>query len=158
MAEHIDITAVIERIRAGERSAFAELLHRFQRPLFGFLGRMGLAQGPAEEVAQETFLRAWRSLGDYDPQRGEFSTWLFTLARNLAINELTRASHRHEMAMGEEVPDSACDRPQPLASLLMDERRRLLHEALRRMIVDVLLGSMPTNPAVCATPLIVLFQ
>jgi RNA polymerase sigma-70 factor (ECF subfamily) len=136
MAEHIDIAAIIERIRAGERTAFAELLHRFQRPLFSFLGRMGLAQGPAEEVAQETFLRAWRKLGDYDPQRGEFSTWLFTLARNLAINELTRASHRNEVAMGDDVPDAACDRAQPLASLLQDERKRHLHEALRRLPLD----------------------
>jgi RNA polymerase sigma-70 factor (ECF subfamily) len=136
MAEPIDITAIIERIRAGEKTAFAELLHRFQRPLFGFLGRMGLAQGPAEEVAQETFLRAWRNLGDYDRQRGEFSTWLYALARNLAINELARASHRHETAMGDEVPDAACDRPQPLASLLMDERRRQLHDALRRLPLE----------------------
>jgi RNA polymerase sigma-70 factor (ECF subfamily) len=133
MAGDMDIAALIERIRAGERTAFAELLRRHQRPLFGFLGRMGLTQGHAEEVAQETFLRAWRNLGDYNPQRAAFSTWLFTLARNLAINELARAAHRSEVAMGDELPEAACQRPGPLAALLQGERKRQLHEALQRL-------------------------
>jgi RNA polymerase sigma-70 factor (ECF subfamily) len=109
------------------------VLKRYERPLFGFLGRMGLTQAHAEEVAQESFLQAWRKLGDYDPQRAEFSTWLFTLARNLALNELARTSSRREVMMGEDIPDIACHRPQPLALLIAVEQKQLLQAALRQL-------------------------
>ena len=79
----VDIPHVIKRVRDGDRSAFAELVAHYQRPLFGYLGRMGQSQAAAEDLAQETFLRAWTSLGSYDPARAAFSTWLFTIARNL---------------------------------------------------------------------------
>ena len=133
MALTVDIKAIIDRIRAGDRAAFAELLKRYERPLFGFLGRMGLAQAHAEEIAQETFLRAWRNLGDYDAQRAAFSTWLFTLARNLALNELASAAQRYEVAMGDATPDVACQRPQPLTLLVEREQKLLLQAAVRKL-------------------------
>ena len=59
--EHaFDIEQILSRIAAGDRQAFAGIVERFQRPLYGFLGRMGLGQSQADELAQETFLRAWR--------------------------------------------------------------------------------------------------
>jgi signal peptidase I len=61
---------------------------------------MGLTPAVAAEIAQETFVRAWRNLGQYDPARAEFSTWLFSIARNIALNELTKASRKREAAMG----------------------------------------------------------
>ena len=53
------VQAILRRIAAGEQRAFAELVDLYQRPLFGFLGRLGLGQAQAEDIAQETFLRAW---------------------------------------------------------------------------------------------------
>lgn len=129
----MDIQPLIDDIKAGKRSAFAAVVQRYQRPLFNFLGRMGLAQGQVEELAQETFLRTWTHLGDYDARRGEFSTWLFTLARNLALNELDRAAHRHEFASGDELPDAECLRPQPLDAMLVAERSRQLRAALLQL-------------------------
>jgi RNA polymerase sigma-70 factor (ECF subfamily) len=133
MAATVDIKALIDRVRAGDRAAYAEVVKHYERPLFGFLGRMGLTQAHAEEVAQETFLRAWRNLGDYDAQRAAFSTWLFTMARNLALNELACASNRYELVMGDEIAELACQLPQPLALLLESERKRLLQAALRQL-------------------------
>ncbi len=104
----MDIKALLQRIEGGERSAFAPVVEYFQSPLFGYLGRMGLHQEQAEEIAQETFLRAWSRLSDYDPARAEFSTWLFTIARNLALHELSRAAGKHEVEMSESLPDAAC--------------------------------------------------
>jgi RNA polymerase sigma-70 factor (ECF subfamily) len=129
----VNIQTIIDSIRAGDRGAFAALVRRYQGPLFGFLGRMGLSQGQAEELAQESFLRAWSHLGDYDARRAEFSTWLFTLARNLALNELDRAAQRHEFAAGDELPDAECPRPQPLVEMLEAERSRQLQAALRQL-------------------------
>jgi RNA polymerase sigma-70 factor (ECF subfamily) len=129
----MDTDDTLRRIRAGDRQAFAELVRRYQGPLFGFLGNMGLSYAQAQDLAQETFLRAWRSLPRYDSAAARFSTWLFTIARNLALNELGRASSRLETAAGEEIADHNCERPQPPEAIELDGRRRGLHAALRRL-------------------------
>jgi RNA polymerase sigma-70 factor (ECF subfamily) len=131
----MDIDDTLQRIRAGNRQAFVAVVHRYQRPLFGFLGNMGLSSGQVEDLAQETFLRAWRGIDQYNPGLGMFSTWLFTIARNLALNEIGRAANRLEEHDTESLPDQPCDRPQPQEALELAQRRRSLHAALRRLPV-----------------------
>ncbi len=129
----MDITPLLQRISAGDRQAFAGVVAHYQRPLFGFLGRMALDQGLAEEIAQETFLRAWKNLADYRPERAQFSTWLFTIARNLALHELERAARGHEQPASEALPEPVCERPQPPEMLARAQQRRRLHLALRQL-------------------------
>jgi len=76
----------------GDPVAFGELVKRFQGSLFAYLGRMGLSDVICEELAQETFLRAWVNRDKYDPAKAAVSTWLFTIGRNVALNSLTRKS------------------------------------------------------------------
>lgn len=128
----MDIKPLLQRIADGDRQAFARIVEHDQRPLFGFLGRMALGQAHAEDVAQEVFLRAWHKLDDYRPELGQFSTWLFTIARNLALYELERAARRHEVCV-DVVPDPACDRLQPPEQLARRQQQRRLHDALRRL-------------------------
>ena len=72
---------------------------RYQRPIFKFLATFRLPQSVVEEIAQESFLRAYRSLENYDHEKGaSFSSWLFAIARNLALNELERKRHQFEIA------------------------------------------------------------
>ena len=97
---------------------------------------MGLQQGQAEEVAQETFLRAWQQIGSYDRARAAFSTWLFTIARNLAINELTRASSLREHAFGEAMPEAASEQGQPAQELMARQVRQQVQQALRALPHD----------------------
>lgn len=128
----MNIQNLLQQIVNGNRQAYASVVERFQQPLFGYLGRMGLPQAQAEEIAQETFLRAWQNLGQYDPKRAEFSTWLFTIARRLALNELERASTRLEKGEGsEDIMDtrtvSAFERME------QHERQQRLQQALRRL-------------------------
>jgi len=130
----MDLADVLQRILSGEREAFAELVGRFQQPLFGFLGRMGLSQAQAEDIAQETFLRAWCHLRDFDRRRASFPTWLYTIARRLALNELARAPGTVEVAMPM-IDDQACDGPQPPDVLRADERRQRLRRALLALSV-----------------------
>jgi RNA polymerase sigma-70 factor (ECF subfamily) len=129
----VNIEPILKRIAGGDRQAFAELVAHYQRPLFGFLGRMGLSQPHGEEIAQEAFLRAWKNLGDYDPKIAGFSTWLFTIARNLALKELSRASSQQEQLAGEDLPDIACERPQPPDELANAQQRRRLQAALQKL-------------------------
>ena len=126
----MDIPHIFRRIQAGDRKAFAEVVGKYQRALFGFLGRMGLSPSQAEDVAQETFLRAWRHLGQYKPDRGEFSTWLFTIARNLALNEANRTASSRGLPATDDLPEPACGRLQPQDEFELAQRRRRVHAAL----------------------------
>lgn len=117
----LDIATLLQRIARGDLRAFAELVDRYQRPLFAFLGRMGLEAARAEEVAQETFLRAWQSLPRYRTEQAQFSTWLFTIARRLALNELARSRNRYEVAADDDAPEPACAAARPEQAL--DQRR-----------------------------------
>ncbi len=87
---------------------FGRIVTRYERSIFGFLGRMGFAQADAEELAQEVFLRAWRNRYHFDPARGKLSTWLFTIARNLAVDEINRSRRAPEHgAAGIDIADLA---------------------------------------------------
>ena len=125
---------ILQRIACGEQRAFAELVAMYQRPLFGFLGRMGLAQAQAEDIAQETFLRAWTHLPSFDPAQAQFGTWLFTIARNLAYNALHSAAHQREVSGADiDLLDVACPQPGPLQVLQRARQQARLQAALRQL-------------------------
>ena len=75
---------------AGAEPAFREIVQRYQRPVFGLIVRMVGDRGRAEELAQDTFVKAFRGLHTYDLQR-KFSSWLLTVAHHVAIDELRKA-------------------------------------------------------------------
>ena len=129
----MEIKQLIQKIATGDKQAYAIVVQHFQRSLFGFLSRMALSQSVAEEIAQETFLRAWKNLGEYKPDAGEFSTWLYTIARNLALNELSRSSMRQEVSTDETTPDMACERMQPPEVLHQKQQRQRLQRALCKL-------------------------
>lgn len=132
----MDIDDVIRRIGKGEKQAFAEIVMQYQQPIFGFLGRMSLSQAQAQEIAQEAFIRAWRHLDDYQSTKAAFSTWLFTIARNLALNELTRARSQNEFSSGEELPDMASEAPEPMQVLCIKQQHLQLQAALRELTMQ----------------------
>jgi RNA polymerase sigma-70 factor (ECF subfamily) len=128
------LQAAVRRAAAGDRVAYAELVRHYQRPLAGFLARMGLTAARIEELAQDTFVRAWTHLPRYRPQQAQFSTWLYTIARRLALNELDRAAHRHEVPAGPGPADEAADPAgDPARHLLRRRRDAQLHQALRAL-------------------------
>ncbi|NML15114.1 RNA polymerase sigma factor [Azohydromonas caseinilytica] len=128
----------VARAAAGDRTAYAALVRQFQRPLFAFLGRMGLRQAEAEELAQDTFIRAWQHLPRYDAGQAAFSTWLFTIARRLALNALDRADHQRLRTGLDAAADEehACDAPGPAQALQSRQERARLQAALRRLSPD----------------------
>ena len=137
----LSVQAILERIANGEQRAFAELVTIYQRPLFGFLGRMGMGQAQAEDIAQETFLRAWAHLPRFDPAQAQFGTWLFTIARNLACNALQSAAHQRELSGSEiELSDAACPQPGPPQLMERAQQQARLQAALRQL-------SMPDRSA-----------
>ena len=126
----MDDRFLARQVVAGHPDAFRLLVLRHQRPLFRFLGFLGLTGAAAEDIAQETFLRAFRTLDRFDPERGELSTWLLTIAKRLAINDRARAANRHEVPVGqvhvhvEEQPDDAANVAELALARERDQRVR----------------------------------
>lgn len=84
-----DDQAAVERVLAGDISAFEEIVRRWQSPLINLAYRFCRDRGRAEEMAQEAFLRAYRGLQQWR-REAAFSTWLFALATNFYRSELRR--------------------------------------------------------------------
>ena len=80
--------SLLSSMGAGDDEAAAAFLRRFQARVFGLALTVVRDRGIAEEVAQETFVRAWQHAAAYDPRRGRVSTWLLSIARNLAVDRI----------------------------------------------------------------------
>lgn len=80
-------------VKAGDDTSFELLLQRYRRPVVNFLFRMVRDSGAAEDLAQEVFLRVYRARREYEPN-AKFTTWLFRIATNLALNAVRDGRHR----------------------------------------------------------------
>ena len=80
---------LVARALAGSQEAFRELVVRFERPVYSLIVRMVQDPGTAEDLAQEAFVKAYRSLHTYDASR-KLSSWLFKIAHNTTIDHLRR--------------------------------------------------------------------
>jgi RNA polymerase sigma-70 factor (ECF subfamily) len=88
MAATLDFDAeLMLRVKEGDGASFTILLEKHRLPVIHFLYRMVQNQGVAEELAQEVFLRVYRSRESYEPT-AKFTTWLFRIATHLALNSL----------------------------------------------------------------------
>ena len=80
---------VVELARAGKEVAYRELLHRYERPVFSLIYRMVRDRAASEDLAQETFIKVLNALDSYRPEY-RFSSWIFKIANNAAIDHLRR--------------------------------------------------------------------
>jgi RNA polymerase sigma-70 factor (ECF subfamily) len=101
--------ALMLRVKRGNRAAFAELVDKYKQPVMNFIFRSLRDEAEAEDLAQNVFLQVYKSRGRYK-QTAKFSTWLFTIARNLCLNELRRRS-RHPAESLEETHTEYEDQP-----------------------------------------------
>jgi RNA polymerase sigma-70 factor (ECF subfamily) len=130
--------ALMLRVKRGDRAAFAELVEKYKQPLFNFVFRTLRDETETEDVAQNTFLQVWKSRARYE-HTAKFSTWIFTIARNLCLNEIRRRS-RHPAESLEETHPEHDDQPSrqyedkkgflPTETALHGELARKIEEAL----------------------------
>jgi RNA polymerase sigma-70 factor (ECF subfamily) len=80
---------LVARALQGHQEAFREIVVRFERPVYSLVARMVQDPGLAEDLAQEVFIKAFRRLSTYDPQR-KLSSWLFKIAHNTTIDHLRK--------------------------------------------------------------------
>jgi RNA polymerase sigma-70 factor, ECF subfamily len=83
---------VMLRVKAGDQSAFDYLVQKYRRPLVNFMYRMARNSAAAEDLAQEVFLRVYRSRESYEAS-AKFTTWLYRIATNLAVNHARDTRH-----------------------------------------------------------------
>ncbi|HVO09777.1 MAG TPA: sigma-70 family RNA polymerase sigma factor [Vicinamibacteria bacterium] len=125
---------LLARARQGDLSAFEQVVGRYQRRVYGTALRIVRCHDVADDVAQEAFLRAWRSLDRFDTTR-PFGPWVCRIAANLALNHV-RSPRTREEALPEEQAEPRSEAPGPLEALLDDEGRRVLDAALGELPVE----------------------
>ena len=117
---------VMLRVKAGDESAFSYLLQKYRRPLVGFMYRLCRNPATAEELAQEVFLRVYRSRATYEAS-AKFSTWLYRIATNLAVNHARDTRHeRPEKTVRLDEPDQETGSTPDLADETLSAEEQLL--------------------------------
>lgn len=123
----------------GDEQAFEMLLERFQGPALSFIGRMIGDQSRVEALGQEAFLRIFKDGKSYEYPRS-FTTWFYTIVRNLCKNELRWRSRHPTISLDE--PLSGSGRKDPEAARLGDHLTRAAEEPIDKLLSEELLGKM----------------
>jgi RNA polymerase sigma-70 factor (ECF subfamily) len=123
-------------VREGDPSAFDALFRQWAGPLLRYLERMLSSAASAEELMQETFLRVYRARERYEPS-ARFSTWLYTIATRLALNELRRPQHQSPHRSTDDLSEVplALTADEPAADAVVHARR--LGDAVERKLREL---------------------
>lgn len=127
--------ALMSRIARGDEKAFTRIVEKYQQAVLGTVAKMTKQSPDTEDIAQQVFIRLWKSAGRYQPD-AKFTTFLFTITRNLVFNETRRKSRRKEHSFDEQEQDwhrSLADQTpgaRPDESLGQNELRRVVDQAI----------------------------
>jgi RNA polymerase sigma-70 factor (ECF subfamily) len=122
---------LILKARHGNLFAFEEIVKRYQRRVYGIALRIVRRHEVADDVAQETFIRAHRALAGFDLER-PFGPWISRIAANLAVNHV-RSPQAREEPLPEGFGEAAAAGPGPLDGVMEREARAVLERALERL-------------------------
>src|SRR5256714_10217381 len=125
---------LMELVARGDTAAFQTLIERHQALVVGTVARMLGSNSDVEDLAQQVFLRVWRSAGRYVP-RAKFTTWLLKITRNLVFNEMRRTKRQAHVPMqiepqGDDLPIKDESVQSPAESLLEHELQQAIEGAI----------------------------
>jgi RNA polymerase sigma-70 factor, ECF subfamily len=129
------------RFQAGDPRAFEVLVRRHRTPVFSFLLRLSGDRGRAEDLCQEAFLKVVKASADWE-ERARFTTWLYAIARNLAVDEARRMAFRRTDPLQ---PDEAGERPRVEPASEDPLPDRAAEAALVRPKLEAALAALPTE-------------
>jgi len=136
--------ALMLLVKQGDREAFSQLVEKYKRPVMNLASRMLRDLAEAEDIAQNVFVQVYKSAGRYEVS-SKFSTWLFTIARNLCLNEIRRRSRHPADSMDVSHPEQE---DQPLQQFedkkTVSPPDRLLHGELEAKIHQAV-SELPEN-------------
>ena len=131
MDNDVDV-ALVDRYRHGDREAFAELVVRYQRPIYNTAFWILRSAEDARDVAQAVFLKVAERLDDFDPQRRFFS-WIYRITVNESLNLVRRNGHEEALGEDEEIEVPGTDGDDPEARASNAEVSRRIERALMAM-------------------------
>ena len=139
MAGDLSDVELMLKVKGGDREAFSVLVHRYRKPLINFIYRFTVDRAASEDLTHEALLKAFQAAPKYEPT-ASFSTWLYRIATNTALNHLRDHKHpsfsvdeRHDDETGDvafEVRD-----PKVLAEEELIQRERVGH--IRKALHDL---------------------
>src|SRR5688572_25058109 len=128
---------IISRVLQGEQNAYAELVNRYQGYVFTLILRMVKSREDAEEIAQDVFVKAYRSLADF---RGDskFSTWLYTITNTTSITFLRKKKLEVHSLDNEKVFEAADNKDSGFRANLIEQKSRvnMVNEAIAMLSPD----------------------
>ncbi len=135
--EDAEDVRLMRQVSRGDTSAFEELIERHQALVAGTVARMLSSNSDVEDIAQQVFIRVWKSARRYVP-RAKFTTWLLKITRNLVFNELRRTKRHAHVPLqsepgAEDPPVKDETNLAPDASLLESELQRTIEEAILQL-------------------------
>lgn len=123
--------AMVDVARNRDRQAFAVLFGHFAPRVKSYMMKLGVGEGQAEDLAQETLVSVWRKAHLFDPAKAAAATWIFTIARNLRIDAIRR--ERHPMVSDEELAEHQDDRPHADVLVGQAQDNARIREALKTL-------------------------
>ena len=132
---------IMLQVKAGDDSAFEYLVQKYRRPMVNFMYRMAHSTAAAEDLAQDVFLRVYRSRESYEAS-AKFTTWLYRIATNLAVNHARDTRHeRPENTVSLDEPDEDSGRtldlpdraPNAEETLVQRERLAAIRQRVRTL-------------------------
>lgn len=129
---------IVVRILKGEKQTYALLIEEYKNPIYNLAWRMTGNLHDSEDLAQETFIRAYQNLARYDVNK-KFFTWLYTIGINLIRNHLKKNSNTNDPLTEINISSASRTQENPTAegSLLAEERIIKLDKSLQKLPVDL---------------------
>lgn len=93
---------LVEAVLLGERAAFDQLVIRHHELAYGLAYRMVQQAEMAEDIVQDCFIKVWRQAGQWDPGQGKFTTWLYKIVHNQALDVLSSAAQRYSEPLAQD--------------------------------------------------------
>ena len=141
---------MVRLARAGDESAFAEIIQRFGPRVFKVARRFFRQQSLVEEAAQEVFLKAFMELGSFEG-RGSFEGWLTKVATNTCLNLLRSSSRRPELSVSDLTEDESTWLDQQLADVARERHKSVERGRAAADLADRVLQTLPPDDQLVLT-------
>ncbi len=138
-----DVLLMLE-VQKGHQAPFESLMRKYYKRIYNFIYRFVGHRQLAEDLTQDVFIRVYKSADSYHP-KAKFQTWIYTIAKNLSLNELRKKSSRNSISLEQEIPTSrGAVLPQ-----VEDPRAKSLWESMaqeeKQSVVREAIQSLPEN-------------
>ena len=144
MDDNQAVNALVRRCVSGDAAAWQEIVQQYHRRIYNICYRFSRSADDAADLAQEVFIKMFRTLSSYDTTRASFMTWVTTVTRNLLVDhfrkgkydrvtdslDATPGNQEDGLTIAEQLEDGAAS---PEAAMRSQETKKLVHEALRRL-------------------------